>query len=213
MTCRRPKTQGTSPGSCSAPPRQTQPAGTETVAIRLHGGRAHTAAGASPPRGSIAPPSGCHSRRGQPLGTQKRRQVTNQIVPFWHGGGGGRLSILVAQSPLLAQPSLPSEPSSSRARLSSRCRGSGASPELPAAQQVHAAWPQQPALAVPKPEQHLGQAQKKTTKQPSSPQLGPGDADTVTVQQQLSMAPLLLCVTGELPMEKGSKNNKRSNFQ
>lgn len=58
---------------------------------------------------------------------------------------------------------------------------------------------------------------EENKKQLSSPQLGPGDADTVTVLQRrsLSVAPLLPCVPGELPMEKRSKKkiNTGSNFQ
>lgn len=52
---------------------------------------------------------------------------------------------------------------------------------------------------------------EENKKQLSSPQLGPGDADTVTVLQRrsLSVAPLLPCVPGELPMEKRSKKKKQ----
>lgn len=48
---------------------------------------------------------------------------------------------------------------------------------------------------------------EENKKQASSPQLGLGVADTVTVSQQLSpsAAPLLPCAMGELSMEKWSK--------
>lgn len=56
---------------------------------------------------------------------------------------------------------------------------------------------------------------EENKKQTSSPQLGMGDADTVTLSKQLSpsAAPLLPCATGELPTEKQSKKIQGATFR
>jgi len=56
---------------------------------------------------------------------------------------------------------------------------------------------------------------EENKKQLSSPQLGPGQANTVTVPQRLSpsTARLLPGVTGELPMEKWSEKIQGATFR
>lgn len=56
---------------------------------------------------------------------------------------------------------------------------------------------------------------EENKKQTSSPQLGVGDVDTVTLSKQLSpsAATLLPCAKGELPMEKQSKNIQGATFR
>lgn len=180
-----------------------------TSAIHLHRSRVHTAAGASPPQGSIAPSPGCQSHRRQPMGMQKCMQVMNQTAPFRHGEAERPRSLKLSACPAFPslQPLQPEQQSPAQQQVQGkqsqpRAAGHPAGPHSVAA-------PACSRCAKARAASRSGSEANK--KQPSSPQLRPGDTDTVTVPPRLSpsVTHLLPCVTGELPMEKNGAKNHR----